>query len=344
MYKQFEVILTVLALLLSLVFLTFVFIRISNYFTGKTPRMSLWHEEVFWISRLFKLLLAVVIPFLVASFIYFLFVISLPTATMPGYAKLIFVASLLLWALVELSLCFSISEKLVSGAWFRQAVFYAGVVLCAVGAVRLFPLILKSLAYPKTADCVMLDLPVKGTWLAGQAGATAITNGHLTNRYAIDMLRLGPGGKFFKGKAASVTDFYSFDEPVYAPADGIVTQLQDALLSDSMHIADKNNSGGNFVIIDIGDGKYVFLGHLRKGSIPVKVGERVEAGTLIGRAGNSGYSTAPHLHMHVQNKPVIEPTGRITYPFRFHRMKLTRLFFQKEVENGYLIRNDKFSN
>ncbi len=35
----------------------------------------------------------------------------------------------------------------------------------------------------------------------------------------------------------------------------------------------------------------------------MKPGERVAAGQALGRAGNSGRSGAPHLHMHTQDSP-----------------------------------------
>jgi hypothetical protein len=35
-------------------------------------------------------------------------------------------------------------------------------------------------------------------------------------------LKLGPDTRLHKGKEKTVTDFYSYDEPTYAPADGRV--------------------------------------------------------------------------------------------------------------------------
>ena len=42
----------------------------------------------------------------------------------------------------------------------------------------------------------------------------------------------------------------------------------------------------------------VALCHLQQGSAEVTVGQRVESGQSIGRCGNSGNSTEPHLHLH----------------------------------------------
>ena len=80
------------------------------------------------------------------------------------------------------------------------------------------------------------------------------------------------------------------------------------------------------------------------GTIAVEEGQLVKAGTLVGRVGNSGNSTHPHLHVHVQNNPTSEQEGRITYPFRFREMQRKRLILWKGIRNSYLLRNDWFSD
>jgi murein DD-endopeptidase MepM/ murein hydrolase activator NlpD len=57
------------------------------------------------------------------------------------------------------------------------------------------------------------------------------------------------------------------------------------------------------VILDLGGGEYALLGHLRRGSVRGKHGDRVDAGAEIGRCGNSGNTTEPHLHFHLQDSP-----------------------------------------
>jgi len=48
--------------------------------------------------------------------------------------------------------------------------------------------------------------------------------------------------------------------------------------------------------------------------------------------------------MHVQNKPTSDLDGKMTYTFRFTEMYRKRLIFWEEVSDGYLLRNDKFSD
>jgi len=56
------------------------------------------------------------------------------------------------------------------------------------------------------------------------------------------------------------------------------------------------------VILQCGD-VAVLLAHFRQGSVRVAAGDMVQAGDRLGAAGNSGQSTEPHLHIHVQHIP-----------------------------------------
>ncbi|MBW2107218.1 MAG: peptidoglycan DD-metalloendopeptidase family protein [Deltaproteobacteria bacterium] len=80
--------------------------------------------------------------------------------------------------------------------------------------------------------------------------------------------------------------------PVVAPADGVVT------------FVGRKGGLGNLVVIDHGYGKVTRFGHLKKWL--VRRGTHVKRGDKIGLVGNSGRSTAPHLHyeVHVNGLPV----------------------------------------
>ena len=56
----------------------------------------------------------------------------------------------------------------------------------------------------------------------------------------------------------------------------------------------------NLVRILHADGSMAVYAHLQRGSLSVVPGQPVEAGQLIARSGNSGWSTGPHLHFAVQ--------------------------------------------
>src|SRR5262249_54575496 len=56
---------------------------------------------------------------------------------------------------------------------------------------------------------------------------------------------------------------------------------------------------GNYVIVDIGEGRFAFYAHLQPNSLRVKRGDRVREGQVLALLGNSGNSDAPHLHFHI---------------------------------------------
>ena len=344
MFRRFELILTIIITALSVLFLLLIFLRLRSIFLKRTKRIPLWSKDVSIVYRLVKIILALVLLCMAVGVIYFLFIITLPTSVVRPYAKTLFVSIFSTWTLLEIILCASIPDKLLKGTLFRRMAFFTSFVLCIAISAYVFPLLIRSLPYPAPEACVLLDVPVHGKWLAGHAGATVLTNGHVTNRYAIDILKIGPDGRFFKGNEESVTDFYSYGEPVFAPANGQVVEVVDGLESDILGSEDRDNPGGNYVILNIANGKYVYFGHFKRGSIEVEQGQFLKTGELIGCIGNSGYSTHPHLHMHVQNKATADRDGRITYPFRFHNIRLKRILFWIEVRNAYLIRNDIFSD
>jgi beta-lactamase regulating signal transducer with metallopeptidase domain len=75
--------------------------------------------------------------------------------------------------------------------------------------------------------------------------------------------------------------------PVHAVADGQVITATTQLPG--------NPDYGTVVVIDHGAGRHSLYAHLD--SIAVQVGQRVDAGSAIGRMGTTGKATGPHLHL-----------------------------------------------
>jgi murein DD-endopeptidase MepM/ murein hydrolase activator NlpD len=65
---------------------------------------------------------------------------------------------------------------------------------------------------------------------------------------------------------------------------------------------DKEKFGGrsNFIRILHGDGTMALYAHLKPEGVLVRAGQSVSVGQEIGLSGNTGFSTAPHLHFVVQ--------------------------------------------
>ncbi|WP_432939353.1 peptidoglycan DD-metalloendopeptidase family protein [Marinactinospora thermotolerans] len=72
---------------------------------------------------------------------------------------------------------------------------------------------------------------------------------------------------------------------------------------------------GNHVVIDLGDGCYALLAHLRKGSVRVRPGQRVEEGEEIAACGNSGACVEPQVHFQLMDGP--RPWRAAGLPFRW---------------------------
>lgn len=175
-------------------------------------------------------------------------------------------------------------------------------------------------------DIAQRSTPVIGPPLAGEdwvavngccstAGAhrTSVQTlrGELVNsqRFAIDWMQIGENGTFFDGDPSDVTSWYNYDQPVLAVADGTVVEVLDELpdqpvgtLPDPETIT-LDTVDGNHVILDLGNGVFAFYAHLREGSIEVAEGDVVTAGQELGRLGNSGNTSAPHLHLHLMAGP-----------------------------------------
>lgn len=92
-----------------------------------------------------------------------------------------------------------------------------------------------------------------------------------------------------------------WDYEIYSPVEGIVERLQNNVQDNPVGVANYSENWGNSVVIRMDGGGFAQLSHLRSGSIAVSAGQRVDYTTYLGRVGNSGRSTVPHLHLQVQD-------------------------------------------
>ena len=90
-----------------------------------------------------------------------------------------------------------------------------------------------------------------------------------------------------------------------APADGVVTFVLKGRPDLPIGEADPYFHAGNQIVMDISGGHLLMMGgHLREGSIQVRVGDHVTEGQQIALVGNSGNSSAPHIHIQAQTLPI----------------------------------------
>lgn len=100
--------------------------------------------------------------------------------------------------------------------------------------------------------------------------------------------------------------------PVLAARGGVVMQIQDRFRGHGLDRA-RDAGRANYIRILHDDGSMGLYAHLAEGGVLVDIGQRVETGQRIGLSGNTGYSTAPHLHFAVQVNRAMQLE---TIPFR----------------------------
>lgn len=60
---------------------------------------------------------------------------------------------------------------------------------------------------------------------------------------------------------------------------------------------------GNYVLVALGERRYLLMAHLREGSLRVRTGEPVQSGQRLAEVGNSGNTSGPHLHLEILDRP-----------------------------------------
>lgn len=183
-----------------------------------------------------------------------------------------------------------------------------------------------------------LRLPFEGEWAVASGGRSGMYNHHVVasdQRFACDFF-IRRNGKSYEGSGFNNSNYYCFNQKIYAPGDGIVVDVINHVAENRIGVMPPEISG-NRVIIDHINGEYSVMAHFRQGSIVVKKGDIVKSGQYLGRCGNSGYSFEPHLHYHLQNSPVMfQGEG---YPIRFKSYYCNG----KYVEDGEPGYNEKLS-
>lgn len=129
----------------------------------------------------------------------------------------------------------------------------------------------------------------------------------ISQRYAIDFEILTPEGRTFSGDPTVNSNYPAYGQPILASAPGTVVKVIDGLPDNTPPqvppTTNVDTVGGNGVIMDIGQGRFLVHGHMQPGSITVSEGDTVALGQQLGLIGNSGNSFEPHLHLQVVDKP-----------------------------------------
>jgi hypothetical protein len=161
--------------------------------------------------------------------------------------------------------------------------------------------------YPSSNDgrpsAVRFTLPLSGPVTVAWGGKASAVNAHVVapdQRWGYDLI-ITFNGKSFRGDGQSVTDYFVYGHDVLAPTEGIVHDARDGEADASIGRRGRGDDLGNHVALRVAPHEFLYIAHLQPGSIAVKRGDAVRAGQRLGRVGNSGITSEPHIHMHLQD-------------------------------------------
>lgn len=162
------------------------------------------------------------------------------------------------------------------------------------------------MAYPigleTTTPAATVRLPSDAPLVVAWGGDTPRLNYHTifpNARWAYDLM-VEPA---FTG-STQLTDYGCWGVPIVAPTAGEVVVAHDG--EADVPIGHERAAGaphqGNHIFMRIAGGTFLAIGHLQQHSLAVEVSDFVEEGELLGRCGNSGSSSEPHIHIHHQRQ------------------------------------------
>ncbi len=149
-----------------------------------------------------------------------------------------------------------------------------------------------------------LQLPFDGEWTVIWGGDTKELNYHIENeaqKNAFDIVIKDEKGNSFKTDGITNEDYYAFSKELIAPCDGEIVLVVDGIKDNKPGELNPIYAPGNTVIIKTNNNEFLFFAHFKQNSIRVKQGQKIKQGELLGLCGNSGNSSEPHLHFHIQN-------------------------------------------
>ena len=150
-----------------------------------------------------------------------------------------------------------------------------------------------------------LSLPFKEKWFVAWGGRSINENQHAiskSQRFAFDFV-IRKRCKTFEGNGKLNDNYHCYEKEIIAPGEGTVVDILDGV--EENQVGQVPETHGNRVIIDHNNGEFSVLSHFKNGSIAVKLNDHVERGQFLGLCGNTGASSEPHIHYHLQNSPDI---------------------------------------
>ena len=230
------------------------------------------------------------------SFLAFLFVVA-PWGLVPYYLRylwplLLIAGAVRAWVLLRRAEVAGTERKHRLSA--VACVLVAGLLLYRTAPV------IPAMRYP--APALELEFPLReGVYLVGHGGNHETLNYHNVHppqRFALDIVALNWAGAKAWGLGPKQLDRYAvWGHTLYSPSDGTIRNVVSDQPDHIPPASSAEGPAGNYVEIETGEYR-VYLAHMQRGSARVKKGDRVTRGQPLGKVGNSGNTSEPHLHLH----------------------------------------------
>lgn len=166
-------------------------------------------------------------------------------------------------------------------------------------------------SYTTDDETLEISSPLQdGNYLIGQGGNHTQMNYHQAykpQQYALDIVGMNPLGTRANGLYPKDLERYEiYGHTIYSPCSGTVVQVENNLPDLIPPETDEKHVTGNHVQLQCEHAKDVdlFLAHMQEGSVNVKAGDLIAEGDVLGKVGNSGNTTEPHLHIHAEKDDI----------------------------------------
>ncbi|MEP1150529.1 MAG: M23 family metallopeptidase [Balneola sp.] len=163
---------------------------------------------------------------------------------------------------------------------------------------------LSGYSFDENVSAINLEFPLNdGIYIVGHGGSNPLINYHNVNesqRYALDILKLNAIGTRSWGAYPEELERYAiFDDTLYSPCDGTVVDMEKGYVDLIPPNRGEGHPAGNHVVIQCGTAE-VTIAHMKENSITVDSSQTVKIGDMIGKVGNTGNTSEPHLHIHAE--------------------------------------------
>ena len=205
----------------------------------------------------------------------------------------------------------------------------------------------------KDHNMLIVEPPLIGVYISPNTPGSKVPS-HGTSgfgeEYAIDFVMIKENDVFKKPyrksfleylfKGLQLSDFYGWGKKVYSPVNGEVIEIENNIsernpvnifrdLKNAIDVTNDNTKNisspkkitGNYVMLKMTDNEYALLVHLKKGSVSVKVGQKVKIHDVLGELGYSGNSTMPHLHMQFMDSSDFSIAKGIPFVINSYKLK-----------------------